>query len=248
MAHKCWVRPRAPRKSDGRVARSRSDDSAGACGKVLFESESWPQYGVLRYAVTPQGRTLGMSPQPPDSNPSMSGKRKISAASRTMAPHLPRRHRHRKFPGKAHLPSFLARSRHVLRSRLRAASESGGLHYDFRSFSNRATCRVRATANVQHSTTLRRCFGRSLDELEEAKKLPCCWAGCIHRNCKMSGQWHGQFRSISKRKSAINWTAGITYNVLRRELLGQYSPVACHSPVNEPTVAFQISANDTERS
>lgn len=30
---------------------------------------------------------------------------------------------------------------------------------------------------------------RTLDEMREGKRRPCCWAGCIHRTDKAPGRW-----------------------------------------------------------
>jgi hypothetical protein len=40
----------------------------------------------------------------------------------------------------------------------------------------------------QPATRARR-IARTLDELREGKKRPCCWAGCIHRTDKAPGRW-----------------------------------------------------------
>lgn len=40
----------------------------------------------------------------------------------------------------------------------------------------------------QPKTRLRR-IERTKDELQEGKKRPCCWAGCIHRTDKAPGKW-----------------------------------------------------------
>jgi len=32
-------------------------------------------------------------------------------------------------------------------------------------------------------------IARTLEELAEGKKRPCCWAGCIHRSDKTPGAW-----------------------------------------------------------
>lgn len=40
----------------------------------------------------------------------------------------------------------------------------------------------------QESTRNRR-IQRTLEELAEGKKRPCCWAGCIHRRDKKPSKW-----------------------------------------------------------
>jgi hypothetical protein len=40
----------------------------------------------------------------------------------------------------------------------------------------------------QAKTRTRR-IQRTVEELHEGKKRPCCWAGCIHRTDKAPGRW-----------------------------------------------------------
>lgn len=40
----------------------------------------------------------------------------------------------------------------------------------------------------QEKTRVRR-VRRTIEELLEGKKRPCCWAGCIHRTDKKPGKW-----------------------------------------------------------
>ena len=40
----------------------------------------------------------------------------------------------------------------------------------------------------QEKTRAKR-IGRTIDELLEGKKRPCCWVGCIHRTDKKPGKW-----------------------------------------------------------
>lgn len=40
----------------------------------------------------------------------------------------------------------------------------------------------------QEKTRARR-IARTVEELHEGKKRPCCWAGCIHRTDKAPGKW-----------------------------------------------------------
>ena len=40
----------------------------------------------------------------------------------------------------------------------------------------------------QPATRARR-IARTVEELQEGKKRPCCWAGCIHRTDKAPSRW-----------------------------------------------------------
>jgi hypothetical protein len=40
----------------------------------------------------------------------------------------------------------------------------------------------------QPATRVRRIV-RTIEELNEGKRRPCCWAGCIHRTDKAPGKW-----------------------------------------------------------
>ena len=40
----------------------------------------------------------------------------------------------------------------------------------------------------QPATRARR-VQRTIEEMQEGKKRPCCWAGCIHRTDKPPGRW-----------------------------------------------------------
>ena len=40
----------------------------------------------------------------------------------------------------------------------------------------------------QEKTRIRR-IKRTVDELLEGRKRPCCWAGCVHRTDKKPGKW-----------------------------------------------------------
>ena len=40
----------------------------------------------------------------------------------------------------------------------------------------------------QEKTRVKR-IGRTVEELLEGKKRPCCWVGCIHRTDKKPGKW-----------------------------------------------------------
>jgi uncharacterized protein YdeI (YjbR/CyaY-like superfamily) len=41
----------------------------------------------------------------------------------------------------------------------------------------------------QPATRVRR-IARTLEEMAEGKRRPCCWAGCIHRTDKVPSAWH----------------------------------------------------------
>ena len=43
----------------------------------------------------------------------------------------------------------------------------------------------------QNKTRARR-IRRTVEELTEGQKRPCCWAGCIHRTDKKPGKWQQQ--------------------------------------------------------
>ena len=40
----------------------------------------------------------------------------------------------------------------------------------------------------QEKTRVKR-IGRAVEELQEGKKRPCCWPGCIHRTDKKPSKW-----------------------------------------------------------
>lgn len=40
----------------------------------------------------------------------------------------------------------------------------------------------------QEKTRIKR-ISRTIEELQEGKKRPCCWAGCIHRTDKKPSKW-----------------------------------------------------------
>jgi len=43
--------------------------------------------------------------------------------------------------------------------------------------------------DAKQAATRRRRIERTLEELSEGKKRPCCWAGCIHRTDKAPSRW-----------------------------------------------------------
>ncbi|EAS51577.1 conserved hypothetical protein [Aurantimonas manganoxydans SI85-9A1] len=43
--------------------------------------------------------------------------------------------------------------------------------------------------DAMQAKTRQRRIARTIDELREGRKRPCCWAGCIHRTDKAPGAW-----------------------------------------------------------
>lgn len=43
--------------------------------------------------------------------------------------------------------------------------------------------------DAKQQKTRERRIVRTLEELKEGKKRPCCWPGCIHRTDKAPGKW-----------------------------------------------------------
>ena len=43
--------------------------------------------------------------------------------------------------------------------------------------------------DAKQAATRERRIRRTIEELTEGKKRPCCWAGCIHRTDKAPGRW-----------------------------------------------------------
>lgn len=43
--------------------------------------------------------------------------------------------------------------------------------------------------DAKRPATRARRIGRTIDELVEGRKRPCCWPGCIHRTDKPPGRW-----------------------------------------------------------
>lgn len=43
--------------------------------------------------------------------------------------------------------------------------------------------------DAKQAKTRTRRIERTVEELHEGKKRPCCWAGCIHRTDKSPGRW-----------------------------------------------------------
>ena len=43
--------------------------------------------------------------------------------------------------------------------------------------------------DAKQPATRQRRIQRTIEEMQEGKKRPCCWAGCIHRSDKAPGRW-----------------------------------------------------------
>lgn len=43
--------------------------------------------------------------------------------------------------------------------------------------------------DAKQPATRQRRIQRTIEEMQEGKKRPCCWAGCIHRTEKAPGRW-----------------------------------------------------------
>jgi hypothetical protein len=43
--------------------------------------------------------------------------------------------------------------------------------------------------DAKRAPTRQRRIERTVEELREGKRRPCCWAGCIHRTDKAPGKW-----------------------------------------------------------
>ena len=43
--------------------------------------------------------------------------------------------------------------------------------------------------DAKQAKTRERRISRTVEELLEGRKRPCCWAGCIHRTDKAPGKW-----------------------------------------------------------
>jgi Bacteriocin-protection, YdeI or OmpD-Associated len=43
--------------------------------------------------------------------------------------------------------------------------------------------------DAKRAATRARRIKRTVEELEEGKRRPCCWPGCIHRDDKPPGKW-----------------------------------------------------------
>lgn len=54
----------------------------------------------------------------------------------------------------------------------------------------------------QEKTRAKR-INRTVEELLEGKKRPCCWAGCIHRADKKPGKWQKDVLIDKKAKRSV---------------------------------------------
>ncbi len=43
--------------------------------------------------------------------------------------------------------------------------------------------------DAKQPATRQRRIQRTIEEMQEGKKRPCCWSGCIHRTDKAPGRW-----------------------------------------------------------
>lgn len=58
--------------------------------------------------------------------------------------------------------------------------------------------------DAKQPATRRRRIDRTIAEVTEGKKRPCCWAGCIHRTDKAPGQWQQAVLIDGAAKKAIH--------------------------------------------
>jgi hypothetical protein len=56
--------------------------------------------------------------------------------------------------------------------------------------------------DAKQAATRARRIARTIEELLEGKKRPCCWAGCIHRTDKAPGRWQQAVLIEAKKKGA----------------------------------------------
>lgn len=54
--------------------------------------------------------------------------------------------------------------------------------------------------DAKQPETRQRRIARTLEDLAEGKKRPCCWAGCIHRTDKAPGKWQQAVLVEGRRK------------------------------------------------
>ena len=57
--------------------------------------------------------------------------------------------------------------------------------------------------DAKQPKTRRRRIERTVEELTEGKKRPCCWAGCIHRTDKPPGRWQQAVLIDGKGKGTV---------------------------------------------
>ena len=56
--------------------------------------------------------------------------------------------------------------------------------------------------DARQAATRQRRIVRTVEELQDGKKRPCCWAGCIHRTDKAPSRWQQAVLIDGKRKTA----------------------------------------------
>jgi len=56
--------------------------------------------------------------------------------------------------------------------------------------------------DAKQAATRERRIRRTVEELLEGKKRPCCWAGCIHRTDKAPGKWQQAVLIDGKKRRA----------------------------------------------
>ncbi len=54
--------------------------------------------------------------------------------------------------------------------------------------------------NAKQDSTRARRITRTVEEMQEGKKRPCCWVGCIHRTDKKPSKWQQDFLINKKPK------------------------------------------------
>ena len=54
--------------------------------------------------------------------------------------------------------------------------------------------------DAKQAATRKRRITRTLEELLEGKRRPCCWAGCIHRTDKAPSKWQQDVLIDKKRR------------------------------------------------
>jgi hypothetical protein len=53
--------------------------------------------------------------------------------------------------------------------------------------------------DAKQAATRARRVKRTVEELQEGKRRPCCWPGCIHRDDKVPGKWQQAVLAGKKR-------------------------------------------------
>ena len=54
--------------------------------------------------------------------------------------------------------------------------------------------------DAKQPATRQRRIQRTIEEMQEGKKRPCCWSGCIHRTDKAPGRWQQAVLIDGKRR------------------------------------------------